>query len=111
MPSVVGIISVASAFGGSLLAAIVLRSDSNIEFAGFTGGTGFQWLPYGAAPRKGLLSHGSVLSQGAKFADSSPTQRGIFVRNRLLCQEIPPPPPGPEYVLSPDEPVPSKPIL
>lgn len=62
--------------------------------SGFTGGTGFQWLPYGAAPRKGLLSHGSVLSQGAKFADSSPTQRGIFVRNRLLCQEIPPPPPG-----------------
>ena len=62
--------------------------------SGFTGGTGFQWLPYGAAPRKGLLSHGSVLSQGTKFADSSPTQRGIFVRNRLLCQEIPPPPPG-----------------
>jgi hypothetical protein len=61
---------------------------------GFTGGTGFQWLPYGSAPRKGLLSHGSVLSQGVKFADSSPTQRGIFVRNRLLCQEIPPPPAG-----------------
>ncbi len=61
---------------------------------GFTGGTGFQWTPYGNAPRKGLLSHGSVLSQGAKFSDTSPTQRGIFVRNRLLCQEVPPPPPG-----------------
>ncbi len=60
----------------------------------FSGGTGFQWTPYGDTPRKGLLSHGSVLSQGAKFADTSPTQRGIFVRNRLLCQEIPPPPPG-----------------
>ena len=52
------------------------------------------WTPYGNAPRKGLLSHGSVLSQGVKFADSSPTQRGIFIRNRLFCQEIPPPPPG-----------------
>ncbi len=61
--------------------------------SGFTG-TGFQWTGYGAAPRKGLLSHGSVLSQGVKFADTSPTQRGIFIRNRLLCQEVPPPPPG-----------------
>lgn len=61
---------------------------------GFTGGSTFQWTPYGSAPRKGLLSHGSVLSQGVKFSDSSPTQRGIFVRNRLLCQEIPKPPPG-----------------
>jgi hypothetical protein len=52
------------------------------------------WTAYGATPRKGLLSHGSVLSQGVKFADSSPTQRGIFIRNRLLCQEVPPPPPG-----------------
>lgn len=60
----------------------------------FAGGTGFQWTPYGGAPRKGLLSHGSVLSQGVKFSDTSPTQRGIFVRNRLLCQEVRPPPPG-----------------
>lgn len=57
-------------------------------------GTQPAWTMYGAAPRKGLLSHGSVLSQGVKFADSSPTQRGIFIRNRLLCQEVPPPPPG-----------------
>lgn len=57
-------------------------------------GTAPAWTAYGDAPRKGLLSHGSVLSQGVKFADSSPTQRGIFIRNRLFCQEIPPPPPG-----------------
>jgi hypothetical protein len=59
---------------------------------GFTGGTGSAWTPYGAAKRKGLLSHGSVLSAGAKFADTSPTQRGIFVRTRLLCTDVPPPP-------------------
>jgi len=57
-------------------------------------GTGFQWLPYGSAPRKGLLSHGAVLSQGVKFADSSPTQRGIFIRTRLLCMDVGAPPPG-----------------
>ena len=55
---------------------------------GFTGGAGFAWTDYGAAPRMGLLSHGSVLSNGAKFADTSPTQRGIFVRTRLLCTEV-----------------------
>ncbi len=52
------------------------------------------WVSYAATGRKGLLSHGSVLSAGAKFDDTSPTQRGIFVRNRLLCQEVPPPPPS-----------------
>jgi hypothetical protein len=35
-----------------------------------------------------------VLSTGAKFDDTSPTLRGVFVRNRLLCQVVPPPPPS-----------------
>ncbi|MBL8957425.1 MAG: DUF1592 domain-containing protein [Myxococcaceae bacterium] len=61
----------------------------------FSGGaTGFAWTPYRTAPRKGILSHGSVLSAGAKFSDTSPTQRGIFIRERLFCQSVPPPPPG-----------------
>jgi hypothetical protein len=52
------------------------------------------WVGYGASPRRGILSHGSVLSAGAKFEDTSPTLRGIFVRTRLLCETIPPPPPN-----------------
>jgi hypothetical protein len=55
---------------------------------------GFRWVSYGTSGRKGLLSQGSVLSVGAKFNDTSPTQRGILVRTRLLCQEVPPPPPA-----------------
>jgi hypothetical protein len=51
------------------------------------------WVAYGAGGRAGILSHGSVLSAFSKFTDTSPTQRGIFVRTRLLCQEIMPPPP------------------
>jgi hypothetical protein len=74
----------------------------------FTGGTGFQWTPYGSVPRKGLLSHGSVLSAGAKFSDTSPTQRGIFVRNRLLCQSLGPPPPGVNVDQQPTAPSPCK---
>jgi hypothetical protein len=52
------------------------------------------WVPYGSNPRRGILSHGAVLAAGAKFDDTSPTLRGGFVRNRLLCQTIQPPPPN-----------------
>lgn len=52
------------------------------------------FVPYGASGRRGILSHGAVLAAGAKFDDTSPTLRGVFVRNRLLCQVIPPPPPN-----------------
>lgn len=51
------------------------------------------WVPYGNSGRRGLLSHGSFLSYGAINGDTSPTQRGIAIRSRLFCQEIPPPPP------------------
>lgn len=51
------------------------------------------WVPYGDSGRGGLLSHGSFLSVGAKFGDTSPTQRGLLVRTKLFCQEIPKPPP------------------
>jgi uncharacterized protein DUF1588/uncharacterized protein DUF1592/uncharacterized protein DUF1595/uncharacterized protein DUF1585 len=52
------------------------------------------WVPYPDASRRaGILSHGSVLSAFSKFTDTSPTQRGILVRNRLMCQRILPPPP------------------
>ncbi len=55
-----------------------------------SGGEG--WVPYGDSGRAGILSHGAVLSAFAKFADTSPTQRGILIRTRLMCQVIPPPP-------------------
>jgi len=57
------------------------------------GSTTGAWVPYGTSPRRGILSHGTLLAAGAKFDDTSPTLRGVFVRNRLLCQTIPPPPP------------------
>ncbi|MEM6989138.1 MAG: DUF1592 domain-containing protein [Myxococcota bacterium] len=60
------------------------------------------WVSYGDSGRAGLLSHGSFLSVGAKFGDTSPTQRGLLVRTRLFCQEIPDPPPDLEVDI--DEP-------
>ena len=57
---------------------------------------GFAWVPYASAPgmRRGILSEGAFLSVAGKFGDTSPTQRGKLVRERLLCQAIPPPPPN-----------------
>ncbi len=58
------------------------------------------WVSYGSNPRRGILSHGSFLSVGQRFGDTSPTQRGLWIRTRLLCESIPPPPPD----VSVDEP-------
>jgi hypothetical protein len=52
-----------------------------------------QWVPYDLPQRRGLLAHGSFLSVGGKFNDTSPVQRGLLIRTRLFCQDIPPPPP------------------
>lgn len=44
--------------------------------------------------RSGVLGHGSFLVATSKPAETSPTARGLFVRNQFLAQEIPPPPAG-----------------
>jgi len=46
------------------------------------------------AQRAGLLGHTSILAATAGPAETSPTARGIFVREHLLCQHVPNPPPG-----------------
>ena len=51
------------------------------------------WVSYGDTGRRGILSHGSVLSGFATGGDTSTTRRGLVVRERLLCTVIPPPPP------------------
>jgi hypothetical protein len=54
------------------------------------GGEG--WVSYADDKRAGILSHGSVLAAFSKFSDTSPTQRGIFVQTRLLCNKVGNPP-------------------
>ena len=44
--------------------------------------------------RAGILGQGTFLASTAGPTDTSPTARGIFIRERLLCQHVPPPPPG-----------------
>lgn len=44
--------------------------------------------------RAGLLAQGRVLTVYADPAASAPVQRGKMVRERILCESLPPPPPG-----------------
>jgi hypothetical protein len=49
--------------------------------------------------RSGVLGHGSFLVLTSKPAETSPTARGLFIRNQFLAQQIPPPPAGVNTVL------------
>ncbi|MFK7985094.1 MAG: DUF1592 domain-containing protein [Sandaracinaceae bacterium] len=68
------------------------RSVVSPELAAFYG-----WPSSGNVARPegwgtGLLSLGGILAMGATSVSTSPTQRGYFVRTRVLCGEVPPPP-------------------
>lgn len=58
-------------------------------------GGGFQKVTLPASQgRKGFIGHASHLTRNSHAAQTSPTRRGVFLSNMLLCNEIPPPPPG-----------------
>jgi hypothetical protein len=58
-------------------------------------GGGFQKVNFPSGQmRKGFLGQASHLTRNSHAATSSPTRRGVFISNFLLCSEIPPPPPG-----------------
>ncbi|MFI5309362.1 MAG: DUF1592 domain-containing protein [Polyangiales bacterium] len=44
--------------------------------------------------RRGILTLGAMMLVHARSNDSSPILRGKLVREQLLCQPLPPPPPG-----------------
>ncbi len=52
------------------------------------------WVNMDSVNRAGILSEASFLSVATKFSDTSPTQRGKFIQERLLCSPVPPPPPN-----------------
>jgi len=55
---------------------------------------GFRNVAISDSVRVGLLSQGSILTSRALPTSSSPIHRGLLVRERLLCQVLPPPPPN-----------------
>ncbi len=55
-------------------------------------------------PRSGFLTSAAFLATKARPAETSPTLRGIFIRERMLCQVIPPPPPDVDTSFPPSMP-------
>ncbi len=45
-------------------------------------------------PRAGIMTTGALLTLNNRPNRTSPTIRGMFIRQRLLCGTVPPPPPG-----------------
>jgi hypothetical protein len=67
--------------------------------AAYYGGTagpvenGFARIDLPPTVRAGLLTHASFLASHSKEVQTDPVSRGKFVRERVLCQGIDPPPP------------------
>jgi hypothetical protein len=81
---------------GTLLTAPYTFANAPLAtFYGVSGppGTAFEKvnLPPGQ-PRGGLLTHGGVMAMLAAPDHTSPVERGLFVREQLLCQPMPAPP-------------------
>ena len=78
----------------TLLTADYSFVDSNLApFYGVNASGGFERVSLDPAQRAGLLTQPGVLAIHAKPAETSPTARGKFVRERLFCQLLPEPPP------------------
>jgi hypothetical protein len=53
-------------------------------------------------PRAGVLTLGAFLTMNAHPSETSPTLRGKYIRERVLCQEVPPPPDDVDLNLEPE---------
>ena len=51
--------------------------------------------------RAGIAGEATFLSLTSKPSETSPTSRGVFVREQFLCQKVPDPPPGTNSNLPP----------
>lgn len=66
------------------------------KFYGIAGvkGDAFQRVSVANQPRRGLLTHASVLAVTSNPTRTSPVKRGRFILDNILNQPPPPPPPG-----------------
>ena len=53
-------------------------------------------------PRAGMLTSAAFLAMNAHETENSPTLRGKYIRERVLCQPVPPPPDDVDTTIPPD---------
>ena len=71
------------------------------ELYGFpdAGSGGFEGADLSGTPYTGVLTRPAVQLIHAHPGEGSPVERGLLVRERLLCETLPPPPPGVDATL------------
>lgn len=80
-------------FAELLSADYVFANDAVAGFYGLPApGSAAPTKIAGGPDRGGILGLGAVLASHAHSNESSPIKRGKWVRDRLLCQDLPPPP-------------------
>jgi hypothetical protein len=96
-------------FGDSLLPTLLTSTATwlNEPLAALYGvggvyGEYFQPAQVDPATRAGILTHASVLALTGNPNASSPTKRGMFVDRRILCMDVPPPPPNVDTTINPN---------
>jgi hypothetical protein len=81
----------------------MMNADVAAYYGASDGPTGasFERVDLDPAQRAGLLTQPSILAVNAHADQTSPVHRGKFVRERLLCEPIAPPPPNVKAVPPP----------
>jgi hypothetical protein len=76
------------------------------EFYGLPGITGdtFQRVELNPAQRAGILTQSAFLTATSPGGHTRPVQRGVAILTKVLCQELPPPPPDIAVPLAPPAP-------
>ncbi len=92
--------------GGSLQTLLTARwgfvSPSGAKILGLPAVTSLTRVDFSGLPRRGLLTSPLLIAAHAKESGFSAVQLGRFVRERLACQILQPPPPGTDTTLPPD---------
>jgi hypothetical protein len=79
----------------SLLTSSTVFVNSDLaSYYGVTGGSAFQPVQLDPGQASGLLTLPALMTLMAKPDESWPIYRGEFVREALLCQQLPSPPPN-----------------
>jgi hypothetical protein len=79
---------------GELLSARYTFAGGPLADLYGTSGTSWQKVSLEGTSRAGILTQASVLATHGNPSGSSPIHRGRLVREKLLCQPLPPPPPN-----------------
>lgn len=81
--------------GTLLTAPYSFMNQELASYYGLSGPAGDVWTRVDLDPTRysGFLTHAGLMARLAHDNQPSPVERGVFLREQLLCTDIPPPPP------------------